>query len=78
VSHYEGWKYVAQIRILIADDHELVRRGIRALLEGQPDFHIVSEASNGVEAVRKAMRDQPDEVLLNTSMPELNGLAGFY
>jgi DNA-binding NarL/FixJ family response regulator len=63
---------VAKIRILIANDHELVRCGIRALLEGQPNFHIVSEASNGVELVSKATQDQPDDVLVNIGMPELN------
>ena len=66
---------MAQIRILIADDHESVRRGIRSLLNGQPDFLIVCEASDGAEAVTKAKEYQPDVVLLDVSMPQLNGFA---
>jgi len=66
---------IAQIRILVADDHELVRLGIRSLLNGQPDFLVVCEASDGVDAVTKAKQYQPDVVLLDISMPQLNGLA---
>jgi DNA-binding NarL/FixJ family response regulator len=66
---------VAQIRILIADDHELVRLGIRSVLSTQPDFLIVSEASDGVEAIANAKQYQPDVILLDLSMPQLNGLA---
>ena len=66
---------MAQIRILVADDHELVRRGIVAVLATQADFHVVSEAATGVEAITKAGQFQPDVVLLDISMPALNGLA---
>ena len=62
------------MRILLADDHTLVRRGIRALLETQPDFQIVGEAANGVEAVAKARALAPDVVLMDIGMPELDGL----
>jgi DNA-binding NarL/FixJ family response regulator len=66
---------VGQIRILIADDNELVRLGIRSVLAELPDFLIVSEAANGLEAITKAKETQPDVVLLDLSMPELNGIA---
>lgn len=66
---------MGQIRILVADDHELVRAGIRSVLNTQPDFLVVSEASDGIEAITKAKQQQPDVVLLDLSMPQLNGLA---
>ncbi len=64
-----------RIRILIADDHTLVREGLRALLEGQGDFEVIAEASNGREAVDRAIQMQPDVVLMDIGMPELDGLA---
>jgi DNA-binding NarL/FixJ family response regulator len=62
------------LSILIADDHELVRRGIRALLEVRPDWTICGEAATGREAIDMATRLHPDLVLLDLSMPELDGL----
>jgi len=62
------------VRILVADDHVVVRRGLRALLQAQPPWKVVAEASTGVEAVEKAARLQPDLVIMDLSMPELNGL----
>jgi len=62
------------IRILVADDHEIVRQGLRALLEAQPGWQIVGEAVDGREAVDKAKRLRPDIVVLDVSMPSLNGL----
>lgn len=62
------------IRILIADDHEIVRRGLRTLLEVEPGCMIVGEASNGAEAVRKAAELKPDVALLDVDMPDLNGI----
>lgn len=62
------------VRILIADDHEIVRRGVRAVVEGQADWAVCGEASTGREAVAKAIALQPDVVVLDVSMPELNGL----
>jgi DNA-binding NarL/FixJ family response regulator len=59
---------------LIADDHGLVRAGIRALLEKQSKMEVVDEASNGREALALATRHRPDVVLMDISMPELNGL----
>ncbi len=62
------------VRILLADDHEIVRRGLRAVLEGEADWQVMDEAANGVEAVEMAERYKPDVVLMDISMPELNGL----
>jgi DNA-binding NarL/FixJ family response regulator len=61
------------VRILIADDHEVVRQGVRAVLEGQAGWVVCGEASSGREAVAKALALQPDIVVLDVSMPELNG-----
>jgi two-component system response regulator NreC len=62
------------VRILIADDHEVVRQGVRTILEGQAGWVVCGEASTGRDAVTKALDLQPDIVVLDISMPELNGL----
>jgi len=62
------------IRILIADDHEIVRRGLRTLLESEPGCSVIGEAANGSEAVAKAVELRPDVALLDVDMPELNGM----
>lgn len=62
------------VRILIADDHEVVRRGVRAVVEAQTGWAVCGEASTGREAVAKAIALRPDVVVLDVSMPELNGL----
>ena len=62
------------ISILIADDHAVVRRGLRALLETQPNWKIVGEADNGRQAVEKAAALNPQVVILDIGMPKLNGL----
>lgn len=62
------------LRILIADDHEVARRGIRALLESHPDWEVSAEAKDGREAVELASSMKPDLVLLDIGMPNLNGL----
>ena len=62
------------IRLLLAEDHTLMRAGIRALLEGLPDVEVVGEASTGPEALAMASLTRPDLLLLDISMPELNGL----
>ena len=65
---------MACVRILIADDHELVRQGLRALLASRPAWEVCGEAADGVEAIEKAAELQPDIVLLDVSMPRLSGL----
>ncbi|MBM3150773.1 MAG: response regulator transcription factor [Chloroflexi bacterium] len=62
------------IRVLLADDHRLVRQGLRALLEARPGFIVVGEVADGAEAVELAEKEQPDVVLMDISMPNLNGL----
>ncbi len=61
------------IRVVIADDHPVVRAGLRGMLDTQADFEVVGEAENGAEAVRLASRLEPDVVLMDLQMPELNG-----
>ncbi len=63
-----------RIRILLADDHAVVRKGFQFILGAQPDFEVVGEASNGREAVELAKSLQPDVVVMDVSMPELNGI----
>jgi DNA-binding NarL/FixJ family response regulator len=65
---------VSTVRILIADDHDVVRRGLRSILEGQAEWVVIDEATNGLEAMKKAEQWKPDVVVLDISMPELNGL----
>jgi two-component system, NarL family, response regulator LiaR len=62
-------------RLLLADDHDLVREGIRAVLEGEPDLKVVGEAANGKEAVELCRELKPDLVLMDVRMPEMDGLA---
>jgi DNA-binding NarL/FixJ family response regulator len=62
-------------RLLLADDHDLVREGIRAVLEGEPDLLVVGEAANGREAVELCKELRPDLVLMDVRMPEMDGLA---
>jgi DNA-binding NarL/FixJ family response regulator len=62
------------IRIVIADDHPIVRSGLTGLLASQPDFEVVGEAANGREAVAVAQRTKPDVVLTDLRMPELDGV----
>jgi DNA-binding NarL/FixJ family response regulator len=59
---------------LIADDHELVRRGLRSLLASRPGWEICGEARDGVEAVEMTKKLEPDLILLDITMPRLNGL----
>ncbi|WP_448596092.1 response regulator [Thermoflexus hugenholtzii] len=63
------------IRILIVDDHAIVRAGIRALLQLYPDFEVVGEAADGHEAILQTRRLQPDVVLMDIGMPGMDGLA---
>ena len=63
------------IRILLADDHAVVRRGLRLVLESEPDLQVVSEAADGAEAVRLARQLEPDVVLMDLLMPVMDGIA---
>jgi two-component system response regulator NreC len=65
----------ARARVLVVDDHTLVRQGLRALLENKPDLEVVGEAADGHEAILQASKLRPDVVLLDISMPGLDGLA---
>jgi DNA-binding NarL/FixJ family response regulator len=62
------------LQILIADDHELVRKGLRTVLESQPGWNVCGEAVNGRQAVELARELEPDVIVLDVTMPELNGL----
>jgi DNA-binding NarL/FixJ family response regulator len=62
-----------ELRVLIADDHDLIRRGVRDLLTTRKGWQVVGEANNGSDAVKKAVSLRPDIAILDFSMPELNG-----
>jgi DNA-binding NarL/FixJ family response regulator len=62
------------IKILMADDHPVVRAGIRGMLETQPDFEVVAEAENGQKAIEQVSKVKPDVVLMDLRMPEMDGV----
>jgi DNA-binding NarL/FixJ family response regulator len=62
------------LRVLVVDDSEVIRRGVCTLLEGEPELRVVSMASDGLEAVEQAREQQPDVILLDISLPRLNGI----
>jgi two-component system response regulator NreC len=62
------------IRVLLADDHTILRAGLRMMLDAQPDIEVVGEASDGRQALAEAQRLQPDVVLMDITMPEMNGI----
>jgi DNA-binding NarL/FixJ family response regulator len=62
------------IRVLLADDQTLVRAGFRSILTGEPDIEVVAEAADGAEAVRLAVRDRPDVILMDICMPSVDGI----
>jgi DNA-binding NarL/FixJ family response regulator len=63
-----------KIRVLIADDHAILREGVRALLQLHPDIEVAGEASNGAEAIEAVARLDPDVVLMDIAMPGLGGI----
>jgi two-component system, NarL family, response regulator NreC len=63
-----------RIRILLADDHAVVRQGFKMILQAQPDMEIVGEAGNGREAIELSEKFKPDVVVMDVAMPELNGI----
>ncbi|MDQ3507140.1 MAG: response regulator transcription factor [Actinomycetota bacterium] len=66
---------IVTVKILIADDHPVVRMGIRGMLDGEPDFEVVGEAENGGEAVEMVAKLRPDVVLMDLRMPNMDGVA---
>jgi len=62
------------ISILLADDHTILRQGLAALLEAEPDFTILGEASTGLEALQKVSTLDPDVLVLDLALPDINGL----
>jgi two-component system, NarL family, response regulator NreC len=64
----------APLRVLLADDHVTVRHGLKLLIDGQPDMKVVAEASDGDDAVKSALALKPDVVVMDISMPGMNGL----
>jgi DNA-binding NarL/FixJ family response regulator len=65
---------VTDTRILLADDHALVRRGVRLILDGEPGLTVVAEAADGAEAIELALAERPDLAVLDIAMPRLTGL----
>ena len=65
---------MSKIRIVLGDDHTLVRQGVRKILEDQPDWTVVDEAGDGREAVRKTLEAKPDVAVFDIAMPLLNGI----
>jgi len=65
---------MSQIRIMLVDDHQVIRTGLKSFLETQPDFQVVGEAGNGREAIERALELRPDIVLMDITMPEMDGL----
>ena len=61
------------IRVMVADDHPVVRDGLRALFEQLPDMELVAEAATGAEAVRAAVTERPDVVIMDLGMPDMDG-----
>ena len=66
---------MGSIRLIIVDDHPVVRDGLRGMLTAEADFQVIGEAANGTEAVALAARSQPDVVLMDLRMPEMDGVA---
>jgi DNA-binding NarL/FixJ family response regulator len=64
-----------KLKVMLVDDHALVRRGFRRMLEDEPSFQVVGEASDGLEAVQFAEKLQPDVIVMDCALPQINGIA---
>jgi DNA-binding NarL/FixJ family response regulator len=73
-SSWERTSRSMAVRILLVDDHPIVRQGLKTLLEGRSGWEVIGEASDGAEAVEKAKRLSPDVMVLDVTMPKMNGL----
>src|ERR1700757_1567704 len=74
-SRGQGWKrMVNKLKVLLVDNHALVRRGFRRMLEDEPSFQVVGEASDGLEAVECAEHLQPDVIVMDCALPQINGI----
>jgi DNA-binding NarL/FixJ family response regulator len=67
-------EHLSNVKVLLADDHGIVRKGLRFVLESEPDMIVVAEASNGREAVRLCEQYQPEIAIVDIAMPQLNGI----
>jgi DNA-binding NarL/FixJ family response regulator len=74
MAYYEGETVMSPTRIVIADDHAIIRRGLRTLLEHEPGLEVIAEACDGREAIEVAKRERPHVVILDIAMPGLNGI----
>jgi len=73
-SKFSSVRSNTPIRIILADDHQIVRQGLRMLLEAEPDMKVIAEACNGREVLKQAQELLPDVVIMDITMPELNGI----
>src|SRR5689334_4126527 len=67
-------KHDKAIQVVIVDDHAIVRKGLRSMLEGYPDIHVLGEARNGLEAIFVVEKFRPRVVLMDINMPKMNGI----
>jgi DNA-binding NarL/FixJ family response regulator len=63
-----------KVRILLSDDHQIMREGLKALLEKHPSMQVIAEAENGIETLEIASREKPDVVIMDIAMPDMNGI----
>src|SRR5215831_16495289 len=74
VSESSRARQTGKIRVLLADDHTILRAGLKMMLNAQPDIEVVGEASDGRQAIAEAQRLLPDVILMDITMPDLNGI----
>jgi DNA-binding NarL/FixJ family response regulator len=71
---YTEDRHHSQLHIILADDHDILRQGLKLLLEAQPDLRVVGEARTGIEAIEQTKQHTPDVIILDISMPDMDGL----